>query len=172
MATNGIAKPKWGALYALFAIGVGLIGLLEAVVTPGPARQTLQITVALAMFGALAVWARVNRVALDRAAAQKPVSARLAPYVVPGAPRPPAPPVMRTDVQLLGDLKSRLRQKAPAAEADLMVDAHDGVLWLSGPVESTARRSAIETLARSIKGCRGVRSYLFERSRRRASGTT
>jgi hypothetical protein len=154
--TNKVRKPRWGALYALFALLVGLIGLVEATVAPGAARRTLEMVVTLMLFGLMALWVRVNRLAVDAE------GERETPVV------PPAPP-LRTDAELVAELKTRLRLQAQEPEGDLLIDARNGVLWLSGPVESTARKLAIETMARSVPGCRDLRSYLFERSPARAS---
>jgi hypothetical protein len=168
-----VRKPRWGALYALFGLLVGLIGLVEATATPGPARRVLEMVIVLLMFGVMALWSFVNRVAIASAKTPPVLPIRLAPYVTPGSGRPPAAPILRPDNELVAELKARLSvETRRAIGRDLLIDAHDGVLWLSGPVASAARKSAIEALARSIPGCRGVRSYLFERSRLRASATT
>jgi hypothetical protein len=153
--TNKVRRPRWRALYALFGLLVGLIGVVEVTVAPGAARRILEMVVTLMLFGVMALWVRVNRVAVDAEGERETSVAPLGPP--------------RTDAELVTELKTRLRQQAQEPEHDLLIDAHNGVLWLSGPVESTVRKLAIETLARSIPGCRDVRSYLFERSPVRAS---
>jgi hypothetical protein len=162
---NTVRKPRWGALYALFGLLVGLIGLVEVTVAPGPARRVLEMVITLMMFGVMALWSFVNRVAIASVKTPPVPPIRLAPYVTPGSGRPAAAPILRPDNELVAELKARLSvETRRAIGVDLLIDAHDGVLWLSGPVENAGCKSAIEALARSIPGCRGVRSYLFERS--------
>jgi hypothetical protein len=76
---------------------------------------------------------------------------------------PPTPTPSRTDAHLVAEMRGRLRGEAWATGTGLHIDAHDGVLWLGGAVENAIQKSAIETMARSIPGCRGVRSHLIDR---------
>jgi hypothetical protein len=79
MAGNGIPKPRWWALYVLCGLLVGLIGLVQAEVPLAPARRVLDVVATLTVFGMIALWVHLNRVALDLAGAPPAVAVDLAP---------------------------------------------------------------------------------------------
>ena len=68
----------------------------------------------------------------------------------------PEAPAARSDAELVEEMKARLDREAWVSSRTLTVEAKDGVLALWGMVESDAERSALETMARSIPGCRSV----------------
>lgn len=68
----------------------------------------------------------------------------------------PAAPSAVSDAQLVKEMKTRMDREAWISSLTLSVEAKDGVLALWGPVESETERSALETMARSIPGCRSV----------------
>lgn len=74
------------------------------------------------------------------------------------APRPAAP--ARTDQALADELRRRLNEQPWMTDRGLVVSAHDGVVELWGIANSDAARAAIEATARSIEGCRAVKSNL------------
>jgi CBS domain-containing protein len=74
------------------------------------------------------------------------------------APRPAAP--ARTDQALADELRRRLNEQPWMTDRGLVVSAHDGVVELWGIANSDAARAAIEATARSIEGCRDVKSNL------------
>jgi CBS domain-containing protein len=74
------------------------------------------------------------------------------------APRPAAP--ARTDRSLADELRRRLNEQPWLTDRGLFISAHDGVVELWGTADSDAARAAIEATARSIEGCRDVKSNL------------
>ncbi len=58
--------PRWGRLYGLTAVFLGALIAFEMLATPGAVRTALQCGLALGGFGAMGLWARLNRVALDQ----------------------------------------------------------------------------------------------------------
>jgi osmotically-inducible protein OsmY len=56
-------------------------------------------------------------------------------------------------------MKERLARE-PWASHGILIQAKDGVLTLSGLVATDTEKSALETMARTIEGCKGVESYL------------
>lgn len=68
----------------------------------------------------------------------------------------PAAPTALSDAQLVKEMKARMDREAWISSRTLSVEARDGVLALWGMVESETERSALETMAHSIPGCRSV----------------
>ena|SRR2546425_9626928 len=60
------SRPRWGLLYGLMALMIAALAAAEVVVTPGRAQTVLQCALALGGFSAMALWARLNRRALDQ----------------------------------------------------------------------------------------------------------
>jgi hypothetical protein len=60
-------KPSWGALYALATLMLGLLGVIDVLVPPGVWCRTIEIVITVAAFGAIHLWVRANRRALDLA---------------------------------------------------------------------------------------------------------
>ena len=57
-------KPRWFSLYVIATSLLGVLGLVETGMAPGLARQVVDVTVTIMLFGAMALWVRVNRVAM------------------------------------------------------------------------------------------------------------
>lgn len=70
-----------------------------------------------------------------------------------------------SDASLTAEMRSRLARERWVTANGLMIEAYNGVLWLAGIVDGDSQRSAIETMARSIPGCRGVQNHLVDRRR-------
>lgn len=73
-----------------------------------------------------------------------------------------------SDAELAREMKDRLAREPWASQA-IVIEARDGVLSLSGLVETAAEKSALETMARAIEGCKGVDSHLSVEARVRYS---
>jgi CBS domain-containing protein len=68
--------------------------------------------------------------------------------------------VTKSDQDLAAAMRARMADEPWAASANVVVDAHDGVLTLLGTAETDATKSALETMARSIGGCLSVNDQL------------
>jgi CBS-domain-containing membrane protein len=64
------------------------------------------------------------------------------------------------DEQLVRDMGARLYEEPWVSNPRISVKAKDGVISLWGQVASEEEREAIEAMARSIPGCRGVENQL------------
>ena len=73
------------------------------------------------------------------------------------APRPATEG--RADAALAEEMAGRLAQQRWVAPG-VSVEVTGGVIWIWGTVDSETERSAIETMARSIDGCRAVENHL------------
>jgi len=60
-------KPVWWQLYGIGVLLVALIGLIEAVLSAGALRTTLESAAVILAFVLMAIWRRHNRMALDLA---------------------------------------------------------------------------------------------------------
>jgi CBS-domain-containing membrane protein len=71
------------------------------------------------------------------------------------------PPTVATasDQQLVRAMRARMAAES-WAPLGVIVHAHEGIVTLWGLVPSEAERSALETMARAIPGCRGVENQL------------
>jgi CBS domain-containing protein len=69
--------------------------------------------------------------------------------------------VWAPDDQLVRIMRERIKAE-PWTSLGVIVEAHDGIIELWGTVKSEAERSALETMARAIPGCRGVVNRLVE----------
>ncbi len=72
--------------------------------------------------------------------------------------------VASSDVRLEKEMKTRLAHE-PWVSGGVAVEAREGILSLWGFVETEAERAALETMARSIEGSRGVENHLVSRSK-------
>lgn len=68
-----------------------------------------------------------------------------------------------TDTQLVGEMRRRLSHEPWVSSRNIIIEARDGVISLWGMVESEAEKAGIETMARSIPGCRGLEHGLVVR---------
>ena len=62
---RGEERPRWWCLYAVGAVLVAMLGLVETEVGEGTLRTVLEVVIAVAGFGLMSVWLRVNRLALE-----------------------------------------------------------------------------------------------------------
>ena len=69
-----------------------------------------------------------------------------------------------SDDRLVHEMSARLAQEPWISNRGIVVQAKDGVLWLWGLVLTDAEKSALETMARAIEGCRGIESHLVVKS--------
>jgi hypothetical protein len=60
-------KPAWWQLYGIGVLLVALIGLIEAVLSAGALRTTLESAAVIVSFVLTVIWRRHNRMALDLA---------------------------------------------------------------------------------------------------------
>jgi CBS domain-containing protein len=112
----------------------------------------------------------VSRILLDRGLRRLPVveGGRLVGIISRGdivkvLATTPAAPATASDKQLVETMRSRMAAE-PWVPGALLVDARDGVIELWGLVSTDTERSALETMARAIPGCRGVENHLAARS--------
>jgi CBS domain-containing protein len=70
----------------------------------------------------------------------------------------------RPDAQLVRDMESRLAAEPWTTRRGIVVHADKGVLVLWGLVATPGEKSALETMARSLPGVRGIDSHLVVRS--------
>ena len=59
-------RPRWGLLYGLVTLMLAALAAVEFVTSPGAARTVLQCGLTLGGFGAMGLWARLNRRAIDQ----------------------------------------------------------------------------------------------------------
>jgi len=81
----------------------------------------------------------------------------------------PAPKI-RTDADIIAELRARLSREAWVADRGIWVDARDGTIALVGVVNNEGERVALATMAREIDGCTGVENHLLVKSARRDYG--
>jgi CBS domain-containing protein len=67
------------------------------------------------------------------------------------------------DLRLVEEMKERLARE-PWVSRGIVVHASDGIVSLWGLIETEAEKAALETMARSIEGSRGVENHLVVRS--------
>ena len=58
-------RPAWWLLYAIAALFVAMVGLVERFVDGGGLRQILEAVTVVAGFGLIRFWLRHNRIALE-----------------------------------------------------------------------------------------------------------
>jgi CBS domain-containing protein len=67
---------------------------------------------------------------------------------------------VRLDVELVEEMKARMAGEPWASTIGFAILAKNGVIFLWGLVRTAAEKAALETMARSIKGCQGVENEL------------
>jgi osmotically-inducible protein OsmY len=77
---------------------------------------------------------------------------------------------IRSDADILAEMKARLAQEAWVANRGLWIDARDGTIALVGVVNSEEEKAALGAMAQAIDGCRGVENHLLVKSKRRDYG--
>lgn len=69
-----------------------------------------------------------------------------------------------SDSQLVSEMKHRLYEEPWVSNRGIVVHARDGILSLWGLVATETEKSAIETMARTIEGAKGIDSHLVVKS--------
>jgi len=77
---------------------------------------------------------------------------------------------IRSDADLVAEMKVRLGQEAWVSNRGIWIDARDGTIALVGVVNSEKEKAALATMAREIDGCRGVENHLLVKSKWRDYG--
>ena len=62
--------------------------------------------------------------------------------------------------RLVSEMRARLAQELWISNRGIVVQAKDGVISFWGLVLTETEKSAVETMARSIEGCKGIESHL------------
>jgi CBS domain-containing protein len=76
----------------------------------------------------------------------------------------PAAGLPLSAAELVAEMKARVAAEPWAPGHALVVQARDGVLLLWGLVDNEAQKTALETMARSIPGARGLESQVMVRT--------
>ena len=76
--------------------------------------------------------------------------------------------VARADAELVAEIKNRLAVEDWVSNRSIHVQARQGVLSLSGLVDSEEEKAALTVMARTVEGCTGVENNLFPRSKIRS----
>jgi len=77
---------------------------------------------------------------------------------------------LRSDAEILAEMKARLAQETWVSDRGIWVDARDGTIALVGVVNSEEEKTALASMAREIDGCRGVENHLLVKSKWRDYG--
>lgn len=83
-------RPPWCRLYVITLLGLALFGMVDVEMPEGSARTVLDVAAAVVVFGAMAVWVRSNRVALDLGREGDSATGRHPVPVIAGPQGPPA----------------------------------------------------------------------------------
>ena len=80
------------------------------------------------------------------------------------AKAPPRAGGQPSDERLVREMRARLAEEPWVSNRGIVVQAKDGVLSLWGLVLTETEKSAVETMARTIEGCKGIDSQLVVKS--------
>ena len=69
-----------------------------------------------------------------------------------------------SDERLVREMRARLAEEPWVSNRGIVVQAKDGELSLWGLVLTETEKSAVETMARTIEGCKGIDSHLVVKS--------
>lgn len=69
-----------------------------------------------------------------------------------------------SDERLVREMRARLAEEPWVSNRGIVAQAKDGVLSLWGLVLTETEKSAVETMARTIEGCKGIDSHLVVKS--------
>jgi osmotically-inducible protein OsmY len=69
-----------------------------------------------------------------------------------------------SDERLVREMRARLAEEPWISNRGIVVQAKDGELSLWGLVLTETEKSAVETMARTIEGCKGIDSHLVVKS--------
>ncbi len=88
---------------------------------------------------------------------------------VPATETRPAAEI-RTDGDLIAEMKARLAQESWISNRGIWVDARDGTIALVGVVNSKEEKASLARMARGVDGCKGVENDLLVKSKLRDYG--
>lgn len=91
---------------------------------------------------------------------QRMVGALSRPGLVAALAPTSAPPIERTDADILADMKTHMTREVWISKPGPTVETCDGVVRLWGLVGGEFEKAALVTMARSIPGCRAVEDHL------------
>ena len=91
------SRPRWGLLYATTALMLAALAAVEFVASPGTSQTLLRSGLVLGGFGAMALWARLNRRALDQLGWCECAAATITVRVIASRP---AQPSRATDTEM------------------------------------------------------------------------
>ena len=80
------------------------------------------------------------------------------------AKAPPRAGGQPSDERLVREMRARLAEEPWVSNRGIVAQAKDGVLSLWGLVLTETEKSAVETMARTIEGCKGIDSHLVVKS--------
>jgi hypothetical protein len=84
-------RPRWSRLYLLAGLMLGVLLLVQALVSAGAERTALECGLVLGGFGSMVQWTRRNRAALDHLDWCDCASSRITVRVIPSSREQPAP---------------------------------------------------------------------------------
>jgi hypothetical protein len=85
-------RVRWGGLYVVAGLMLAALLMVQALLVAGAERTTLQCGLVLGGFGAMALWTRRNRTALDHIDWCACASSRVTVRVIPSGRQEPAHP--------------------------------------------------------------------------------
>ena len=80
------------------------------------------------------------------------------------AKAPPRAGSQPSDERLVREMRARLAEEPWISNRGIVVQTKDGVISLWGLVLTETEKSAVETMARTIEGCKGIDSHLVVKS--------
>lgn len=83
-------RPRWNLLFAILPVTAAALALIESAIGALPLRVAAEVATVLANFGAMALWVRANRSALDQLDACACASEMLTIRVVTSRPKHPS----------------------------------------------------------------------------------
>lgn len=75
-------RPRWGLLYGLMALALAALAAVEVAASSGVSRTVLEAGLAAGLFTTMALWARLNRAALDLQASCDCAAAKMTVRVI------------------------------------------------------------------------------------------
>lgn len=97
-------RPRWGLLYGLVALMLGVLAAAESLASPGVLQTSVGGALALAGFAAVGVWVRSNRGALEQQSWCACAGATVTVRVIPS--RRPEPERIEEDEEVLEEVAS------------------------------------------------------------------
>jgi len=107
-------RPRWNLLFAILPVTAAALALIESAIGPRPLRVAAEVATVLANFGAMAVWVRANRSALDQLDACACASEMLTIRVVTSRPEPSSRQASVTPVDTAAPVSAPAGQRTGA----------------------------------------------------------